>query len=132
MLGIWYVIQKTDTASTCVTYNFTKTDEPDEYLLEQNSQHFILGLTPLKHQYHYTGHLSVPDSSIPARMTVKFPLNPAGSASYTVFATDYDTFAGIFTCQKIAFVNRLSATILSRERTLDQMYIDKVSIFVKK
>lgn len=67
MLGIWYVIQKTSTASTCITYNFTETEEPDEYLLEQTSQHFVLGLTPLKHEYHYTGRLSIPDSGIPAR-----------------------------------------------------------------
>lgn len=51
----------------------------------------------------------------------------AGSASYTVFATDYDTFGAIFTCQKLAFANRQSATILSRKKTLDKMYLDKVS-----
>ncbi|CAH1381744.1 hypothetical protein MTP99_005677 [Tenebrio molitor] len=126
MLGIWYVIQKTGTASTCITYNFTQTEEPGEYLLEQNSQHFILGLTPLKHAYHYTGRLSIPDEAIPGKMKVKFPLNPAGSASYTVFMADYDTFAGIFTCQKLGFAHRQSATILSREKTLDQIYIDKI------
>ena len=51
MLGVWYVIQKTSTASHCITYNFTRTDEPGTYQLEQLSQHFILGLTPLKHDY---------------------------------------------------------------------------------
>lgn len=75
MLGVWYVIQKTSTGSCCITYNFTKTEEPDEYLLEQNSQHLILGLTPLQHEYHYTGKLSVPDAAVPARMKVKFPLS---------------------------------------------------------
>lgn len=75
MLGIWYAIQKTSTASTCIVYNFTKTDEPDEYELEQTSQHFVLGLTPLEHQYKYTGRLKVPDPSVPARMTAKFPLS---------------------------------------------------------
>lgn len=59
-------------------------------------------------------------------MKVRFPLSVAGSASYTVFMTDYDTYAGIFTCQKLGFAHRQSATILSREKTLDQMYIDKV------
>ncbi|XP_063929704.1 apolipoprotein D-like [Zophobas morio] len=126
MLGIWYVVQKTSTGSTCLTYNFTQTDEPGEYLLEQNSQHLILGLTPLKHQYHYTGKLSIPDEAVPGRMIVRFPLNPAGSASYTVFMTDYDTYAGIFTCQKLGFAHRQSATILSREKTLEQIYIDKI------
>lgn len=50
----------------------------------------------------------------------------AGSSSFTVFMTDYDTYAGIFTCQKLTFANRQSATILSRTRSLDKMYVDKV------
>lgn len=126
MLGIWYVIEKTSTASSCIIYNITKTDEPGEYKIEEVSQHFFLALTPLKHGYHYTGTLKVPDSAIPARMNVKFPLSVAGSSSFTVFMTDYDTYAAIFTCQKLTFANRQSATILSRTRTLDKMYVDKI------
>lgn len=75
MLGIWFVIQKTSTASTCIVYNFTKTDEPYQYNLEQTSQHFVLGLTPLEHTYRYTGTLKVPDPSIPAKMKASFPLS---------------------------------------------------------
>jgi len=40
--------------------------------------------------------------------------------------TDYDTYAGIFTCQKLAFAHRQSATILSRTRTLDNTQIDNI------
>ena len=50
----------------------------------------------------------------------------AGSASHVVFATDYDNYAGIFTCQKLGFAHRQSATILSRHRDLDKAYVDKV------
>lgn len=50
----------------------------------------------------------------------------AGSASYTIFMTDYANYAGIFTCQKLTFAHRQSATILSRERTLDKIYVDKL------
>lgn len=50
----------------------------------------------------------------------------AGSASYTVMATDYSTYAAIFTCQKLAFAHRRSATILSRTKELDRIYVDKV------
>lgn len=75
MLGIWYVIQKTSTASHCITYNFTRGEEPGEYELEQVSQHFILGLTPLKHDYRYKGILSMNEPSMPAKMTVRFPLS---------------------------------------------------------
>ncbi|XP_023944006.1 apolipoprotein D [Bicyclus anynana] len=126
MLGVWYVIQKTSTASHCITYNFTRTDEPGVYELEQVSQHFILGLTPLEHDYRYTGVLTVPDQSVPARMKVRFPLSVAGSASYTVMATDYNTYAAVFTCQKLTFAHRRSATILSRTKELDKMYVDKM------
>ncbi|XP_032527239.2 apolipoprotein D-like [Danaus plexippus] len=126
MLGVWYVIQKTSTASHCITYNFTRTDEPGRYELEQLSQHFILGLTPLNHDYRYTGILTVPDPAVPARMKVNFPLSVAGSASYTIMATDYTNYAAIFTCQKLAFAHRRSATILSRHKELDKMYVDKM------
>lgn len=43
-----------------------------------------------------------------------------------MFATDYDSYAGIFTCQKLAFAHRQSATILSRRRELDKSYVDKI------
>ncbi|XP_038214654.1 apolipoprotein D-like [Zerene cesonia] len=126
MLGVWYVIQKTSTASHCITYNFTRTDEPGTYQLQQDSQHFILGLTPLKHDYRYTGVLTIPDIAVPARMKVRFPLSVAGSATYTVISTDYNKYAAIFTCQKLAFAHRQSATILSRTKELDKMFVDKM------
>lgn len=50
-------------------------DEPGEYRIEQTSQHFALGLTPLKHEYSYTGEISVPDPDVPGKMRVKFPLS---------------------------------------------------------
>lgn len=40
--------------------------------------------------------------------------------------TDYDNYAGIFTCQKLAFAHRQSATILSRYRELDQTQVDQI------
>lgn len=125
-LGIWYAVQKTSTASTCVVYNITRGEEPGEYFIEQTSQHFALGLTPLKHEYSYTGQINIPDNTVPAKMTVNFPLNVAGDSSFTVFMTDYSTYAGIFTCQKLAFSHRRSATLLSRSRDLDKIYVDKM------
>ncbi|XP_076231427.1 apolipoprotein D [Calliopsis andreniformis] len=125
-LGVWYVIQKTTTASKCITYNYTRGEEPGEFILTQDSDHPILGLTPLKHEYHYTGELTVPEPSTSARMQVRFPLSVAGTASHVVFSTDYENYAGIFTCQKLAFAHRQSATILSRHRELDKSYVDKL------
>jgi len=125
-LGLWYAIQKTSTASTCLVYNVTRGEEPGEYFIEQVSQHFALGLTPLKHEYSYTGQLSVPIPELPAKMRVKFPLNPIGESDFTIFMTDYETYAGIFTCQKLTFAHRQSATLLSRTRDLDKLYVDKM------
>ncbi|XP_015593139.1 apolipoprotein D isoform X2 [Cephus cinctus] len=118
-LGVWYVIQKTSTASKCITYNYTRGEEPGEYVITQDSDHPVIGLTPLKHEYHYTGELSVPEPSTPGRMQVRFPLSVAGSASHVVFETDYTHYAAVFSCQKLAFAHRQSATILSRQRDLD-------------
>lgn len=53
----------------------------------------------------------------------------AGSASYTVVMTDYTSHAVIFTCQKLAFAHRRSATILSRTKELDKIYVDKASSY---
>ncbi|XP_055529392.1 apolipoprotein D-like isoform X1 [Wyeomyia smithii] len=125
-LGVWYVIQKTGTASTCVLYNITKSDEPGEYNIEQVSQKAPLSVAPIKHEYSYTGTLTATDKDIPARMTVRFPLSVAGSAKFIVFMTDYDTFGAVFSCQKIPFGHRQSATILSRTRDLDKIYVDKI------
>ncbi|KAL3270570.1 hypothetical protein HHI36_021107 [Cryptolaemus montrouzieri] len=131
MLGIWYAIEKTDTASTCVVYNFTQTDEPNEYELVQTSQHFILKYTPIKHIYRYTGKLTVPDLSVPSKMSVNFPLSLRVS-NFTIVYSDYTTSALIFTCQNLAFANRQSATILSRDKTLEKDTIVKLRDFLSE
>ncbi|XP_046405552.1 apolipoprotein D-like [Ischnura elegans] len=124
-LGKWYVIQKTSTASKCIYYNFTTGEEPGEYRVIQASEHFLLGLTNVDHAYVYTGALRMKNHTNPADMTVRFPLSVAGSASYKIIATDYDNFATVFTCQRLAFAHRQSTSILSRTPVLDRMYIDK-------
>ncbi|XP_059471765.1 apolipoprotein D-like [Neocloeon triangulifer] len=124
-MGLWYVIQKSSTASNCLVNNYTRTDD-GEIRLEQNSEHFLLGLGSVDHVYRYTGILKQPDRYNPAAMRVKFPLSIAGDASYIVFDTDYDTYAAVFTCQKLAIAHRRSATILSRKKTLDSAVILKL------
>lgn len=126
-LGKWYVIQKTSTGSRCLVYNFTHVPEEKGYRVEQISEHLLLGLTSVDHKYRYSGLLRVNQgASTASNMTVNFPLSVAGSASYRVFMTDYDTYAAVFTCQRLAFANRQSVSILSRRRTLDKQYIDKI------
>lgn len=131
-LGKWYVIQKTSTGSRCLVYNITRTPEAQgeahgQFRIEQISEHLLLGLTSVDHKYRYTGLLHVnPGATTNANMTVHFPLSVAGSASYRIFMTDYTTYAAIFTCQKLAFANRQSVSILARQRTLDKQYLDKI------
>lgn len=125
-LGVWYVIQKTGTASTCVIYNITKGEDPGEYAIEQLSQRAPLSIGPFKHEYSYTGKLTVTDRVVPARMTVRFPLSVAGTAKFVVFMSDFNTYAGVFSCQKIPLGHRQSSTILSRTRDLDKIYVDKI------
>ncbi|XP_069678986.1 apolipoprotein D-like [Periplaneta americana] len=125
-LGKWYVIQKTSTGSKCLTNTYAKTNETGRYTITQVSEHLILGLTSLNHEYTYEGVLNIPDDNDPGRMQVRFPLSLAGSASYIVLMTDYENYAGVFTCQKLAFAHRQSASILSRTPTLDKVYVDKI------
>ncbi|KAI5696052.1 hypothetical protein M8J75_007408 [Diaphorina citri] len=121
-LGLWYVIQKTSTSSKCLIYNITQVpDEPSVYRIEQTNP-----IPGVGKPYHYTGQLTVPYPSVPAKMTANFPLSVAGTADYTVFLTDYTTYAGIFTCQKLPLSHRHSATILSRTKSLDKIYIEKL------
>jgi len=56
-----------------------------------------------------------------------FSLGVAGKADYVAFATDYDNYGAIYSCQSILFGHRRSASILSRTQTLSPMYITKVS-----
>lgn len=51
---------------------------------------FIAGLTPLKHEYHYTGELSVPEPSTAGRMQVQFPLSEL--KIFTLITTTDDIF----------------------------------------
>lgn len=125
-LGVWYAIQKTSTASECIIYNISQV-EPGQYLIQQLSQDYLIGLAPVSHRYSYTGELEVKDSDVPAKMTVKFPLNVLpGDAIFKVFMTDYEHYAGIFSCQKLPVSHRQSATILSRSKDMDRAYVDKI------
>lgn len=68
------------------------------------------------------------DSDVPAKMRVKFPLNVLpGEVTFKVFMTDYESYAGIFTCQKLpGGTHRQSATILSRTKDIERAYIEKI------
>jgi len=124
-MGQWYVIEKFSTASSCMTYNFSRGDD-GKLRIAQSRQHFLLDSIGVDHKYLYTGVLTVPDENVPAKMRVKFPLNVAGEANFVVFMTDYNSYAGIFSCQRILFGHVKSASIISRTPQLDQEIVMKI------
>merc|ERR1711872_755008 len=115
--GLWYVTKKFDTNSTCLTYSF-KEDSSGVKSIEQVRQLTNKNGVRFDHDYIYTGKLSVPDESNLASMMVKFPLNPAGLASYTVLDTDYNSYSMVCTCQDFKIfwklLHRVSCSILQR------------------
>lgn len=60
-------------------------------------------------------------------MLLMYFLGVAGSASYTVFDTDYRNYAAIFTCQKLPLSHRQSVSVLSRTKTIDSSILEEVS-----
>merc|ERR1712083_808168 len=86
--GVWYVTQKFATRSTCITYEFT-TDELGFKEITQLRQLPYSEKVGLDHEYKYTGKLYAANEAVPAKMNVRFPLNPIGAASFVVLDTDY-------------------------------------------
>merc|ERR1711953_1559445 len=72
--GLWYVTQKFDTKSTCLTYEF-KTDNLGFKSIEQINQIPYTNKLGIDNHYIYTGKLYTPQESKPANMIVRFPLS---------------------------------------------------------
>merc|ERR1711936_725987 len=115
--GVWYVTQKFATRSTCLTYEFT-TDELGFKEITQLRQLPYSEKVGLDHEYKYTGKLYAANEALPAKMNVRFPLNPIGAASFVVLDTDYTSYGLICTCQEIdLFIttgHRRSCSMLQR------------------
>merc|ERR1712212_1466411 len=130
-VGLWYVTEKFDTNSTCLTYSF-KEDSSGVKSVEQVRQLTNKNGVRFDHDYIYAGKLSVPDESNLASMMVKFPLNRAGLASYTVLDTDYNSCSMVCTCQDFKIfwklLHRVSCSILQRSPLEDLNIADKVEL----
>jgi len=131
--GVWYVTQKFDTKSTCLTYEF-KTDNLGFKSIEQIRQLPFKDAVGIDHDYKYTGKLFVPQESVPSKMIVRFPLNAIGSASYVVLDTDYDNYGLLCTCQTadlwITTAHRISCSILQRTAQESEAVTEKMSALV--
>ncbi|KAK3859979.1 hypothetical protein Pcinc_033935 [Petrolisthes cinctipes] len=118
-VGTWFVISQVDTTSTCLTMTYQKVSET-QLTVEKSRQIVLLDTLKIKHLNSYTATLDIPNGEDAAKMRVKWPLNVAGKADYTVITTDYTGHAVVFECQQLSpFIHRKSAAILSRNPTLD-------------
>merc|ERR1712232_780605 len=68
--GLWYVTEKFDTKSTCLTYEF-KTDNLGFKSIEQVNQIPYTNKLGIDNHYIYTGKLYTPQESKPANMIVR-------------------------------------------------------------
>jgi len=120
--GVWYVTEKFDTKSTCLTYEF-KTDNLGFKSIEQINQIPYTDKLGIDNHYIYTGKLYTPQESKPANMIVRFPLNIIGSSNFVVLDTDYSESGLVCTCQDInllfTFAHRRSCSILHRDPQAD-------------
>jgi len=121
--GLWYAVEKFDTTSKCLTYEF-KDDPNGEYLVEQTSVLTGLRRFSVDNKVKYRGKLVAPYVSEPANMIARFPLSLLGTASFVILDTDYNNYAFLCTCQSksvLGFLtfHRRSCTILQRSPERD-------------
>ena len=72
--GRWYAVEKFDTSSRCLTYDFLE-DEMGDREIVQTSEISPLKKLTVDNKVKYTGQLTFPRSSTEADMIVKFPLS---------------------------------------------------------
>ena len=60
-------------------------------------------------------------------MKISFPMSaPLGDQNYQVMMTDYDSYAAVWSCQRLLFGHRESGQIMSRKPTLDNQIVQKI------
>ena len=72
--GRWYAMEKFDTSSKCLTYDFTG-EADGEMFVEQRSTLTGLARLSFDNKAIYKGRLVAPKSTDPANMIVRFPLS---------------------------------------------------------
>ncbi|GAB6026610.1 hypothetical protein CHUAL_013018 [Chamberlinius hualienensis] len=123
--GKWYVIEKSQTSSSCMHYNFTISEDGSKAVAEK---YRLFGVKIFNwNDFSQTGTLSVPEE-VPAKMSVRFPfsINPFSPSSFWVVATDYENYAAIWSCRRFLFGHFQSAMILGRNSTLDRLIVNKM------
>ncbi|XP_071521724.1 apolipoprotein D-like [Panulirus ornatus] len=111
--GLWYMRESFDNNEKCVRWDISKGTENGTWHLKEAKGSGALSAIGISDNDLTTATLR-PDPENPAKMRVKWPLNFAGSYDFRVYSTDYESFAGVFLCQQVAFFQRQNAIVLSR------------------
>ncbi|XP_076031322.1 apolipoprotein D-like [Oratosquilla oratoria] len=115
MEGLWYVAELFESKVRCMTWNFTRGEEEGTYHVLEEKASGRLNSIGLTQPSINTATLRPHPSNHSARWLASWPLNLVGAQDFTIFMTDYDSYAGIFECQKVTFFHRQQPLILSRQ-----------------
>ncbi|CAL4150795.1 unnamed protein product, partial [Meganyctiphanes norvegica] len=125
LMGTWYVIEVFGRQSKCFTLTFNKVSD-DTLTISEGKEFYLLDKINMDYAYTNTGTLNIEDPANPAKMRVRWPDNIAGSATFTIMDTDFDNYLLFVECQKLFFISRSNAAILSRNNTLDPAIIENL------
>lgn len=130
-LGDWYVRRAFDPDVSCLVFDYSTCGEGCLKVVE-TKQLDLIDSIGFSNVYQTEGTLKIAGSE-PAEMEASFTTNPR-SAAYTVLATDYASFAVVFTCQNIGLdalplYHRRDVYLLTRERkaTVSHEVVEQVS-----
>jgi len=113
-LGTWYVIEIFGRHTKCMTLTFEQKSNTS-LSVTQAMEFYMLDRVNIDYAHTNTGTLEITEKTDPSEMTVRWPDNIAGSATFNIVDTDHSGYALIVECQKLLFMSRTNAVILSRE-----------------
>lgn len=126
IMGQWFVLHKFDTDNTCLIWNFTRGALPDTLMVTETRQLAFLDTLGIDHTHAVTARIDINNPEVPGKMRIRWPTSLTGKADFIVFDTDYETYMAVFECDRAGFLHRRSATILSRSRNIDSMFVERV------
>jgi len=117
--GEWFVLQSFGPSYSCRRLNITTCGRSGCLRIQQQQQLNAITRIGIDNIYRSEGLLTTGENQTDARWTAHFVDN-AGSFEYAVLATDYDSFAAVFSCQNVTLAtvslfHRRDVLLLSRE-----------------
>ncbi|XP_042890890.1 uncharacterized protein LOC122265578 [Penaeus japonicus] len=128
ILGEWYVIHMFSDIvdNTCLVWNMTRGTEPDTIVLKETRQLAVLDVFNVNHTHAVSAVIDIPNLEVPSKMRIRWPTSITGKADFIIFDTDYDTYMAVFECDRAGLLHRRSVAILSRTKTIDELFLGRV------